>query len=190
VQKLQEITRKRLDDFKNAKRAGVPSKKGIDFKSSPEDLLKMMEQLKDKVATEQDPEESTRLIARIQALNASYVQIAGAEQGATSAGDAVRATLEEDLKKHADELKVVAGKETELRVQLTELRDQLDLSQPHIDRIKKERETCQDVVRSLRDKITAINEEYQSKFDEYKAQMDAWAAEREEVLKERCCLLL
>ena len=180
------MTRKRLDEVNHPQSVKVSKSKVID--SKPEDILAMMEQLKDKLPLEQDPEESQRLIARIQTLNASYVQLMGTDAAAgpgAGGGRSVKDGLEEDLRKYAQELKAISAKESEQREQLATLREQLDESQPHIDRLRKERDTCSDVVRTLRDKITAINDEYQGKFDEYKTAMDSWAADRKDVLKER-----
>jgi chromosome segregation ATPase len=187
MQKLHDMTKKRLDDVNHPKAVKVSKPKGVSLSSSPEDILKMMEQLKDKVDTEPDPEESSRIIARIQALNASYVQLMGTDAAAGPGGGGnVKSGLEDDLTKYSADLKAASAKEGELREQLDELREKLEESQPHVDRLRKERDTCSDVVRTLRDKITAINDEYQAKFDEFKSAMDAWAAEREEVLRERC----
>ena len=194
MQKLHDMTKKRLDELNNPKTAKAPKTKGVDLNLSPQDILTRMEQLKDKVSNEADPEESTRLIARIQALNASYVQLMGVDAasgpdgsgGGAANGSSVKERVEQDQRKYADELDSATQKEAELREELTELREKLDSAQPHIEQLRKERETCQDVVRTLRDKITAINEEWQGKFDEFKAATDKWFVEKDEVMKERC----
>lgn len=148
----------------------------------------MMESLKAKLpAHEDDPDEYHRLIARIQALHASYEQLtAPADANGAGGADAARAALQGDLDKHTAELGTIREREAEERAQLDALREQLDASQPHVERLRKERETCLDVVSRLRDQMSAINEQWQAKFDEFKASMDAWAQERRDVLKERC----
>ena len=197
MQKLHDMTKKRLDELNNPKTAKAPKTKGVDLNLSPQDILTRMEQLKDKVSNEADPEESTRLIARIQALNASYVQLMGVDAasgpdgsgGGAANGSSVKERVEQDQLKYANELDSATQKEAELREELAELREKLDGAQPHIEQLRKERETCQDVVRTLRDKITAINEEWQGKFDEFKAATDKWFVEKDEVMKERCAPL-
>jgi hypothetical protein len=192
LQKLQEIAHKRMAELKEPAKVKLPVQNVVGVSSSPQEILAMMEQLKDKVANEPDGDERDRLIARIQALHASYGQLTaelkdGAPRGGGSEG--IKASLQAELDKHAADLKVIKEKEAEQRQQLDDLREKLEQSQPHIDRLHQERKTCLDVARNLRDKITAINEEWQGKFNEFKEAMDTWAAERKEVQKERCVLL-
>jgi chromosome condensin MukBEF ATPase and DNA-binding subunit MukB len=186
-QKLQDIARKRMNELKEPASVKLPGKKALDVSSSPQEILAMMDQLKDKVAHEADGDERNRLIARIQALHASYEQLTAPKdsQGGGST-DTIKATLQAELDKHTQDLKVIKEKEAEQRQQLDDLHEKLGESQPHIDKLRKERETCLDVVRNLREKINAIHDEWQGKFDVYKSAMDAWVAERKEVQKEWC----
>ena len=111
MQKLAALTRKRLDDFANPKRAAATKSKGVDISSNPADIQAKMEDLKVKLEGEADAEEQSKLIGRIQALNASFVQLSGADAGGggSAAAAGVKATLTEELAKYDGEVKTLSA---------------------------------------------------------------------------------
>jgi DNA repair exonuclease SbcCD ATPase subunit len=191
LQKQLALTKQRLNDLRSPSSKPKVVQKGVDLNLSPDDIVERMEQLKDKVVTEQDAAERDRIVSRIQALNNSYVQLTQNGEGSKSQYDGqLQATLEQDLTRMQQEMNEIKKQESTQRAAVEDMREKINASQPTIDKLRQEREVCISVVKSLRAKITEINEEYSQKFTEYREALTQWNADMDVIMAEKCAPMM